>query len=152
MNTDRRPPTNFFLQHTSNFTLATFLFPPNVNIWCVPACQVSSIMCDSLPPHGLYPARCLCPWHSPGKNTGVGCLDLLWGIFLTQGSNPHLLRLLHWQRGSLPPPRKPHINLTPGVESTSISLAGQNITAASPDCRSSPEETARGWPSAKEAR
>ena len=29
------------------------------------------------------------------------------GIFLTQGSNPHLLRLLHWQMGSLPlvPPR-----------------------------------------------
>ena len=25
------------------------------------------------------------------------------GIFLTQGSNPHLLALLHWQAGSLPP-------------------------------------------------
>ena len=24
---------------------------------------------------------------SPGKNTGVGCHALLWGIFLTQGSN-----------------------------------------------------------------
>ena len=29
---------------------------------------------------------------SPGKNTGVGCLDLLQGIFSTQGSNPVLLR------------------------------------------------------------
>ena len=27
---------------------------------------------------------------------------LLQGIFLTQGSNLHLLRLLHWQVGSLP--------------------------------------------------
>ena len=27
---------------------------------------------------------------SPGKNTGVGCLALLQGIFLTQGSNPGL--------------------------------------------------------------
>jgi len=27
---------------------------------------------------------------SPGKNTGVGCHALLQGIFLTQGSNPHL--------------------------------------------------------------
>ena len=31
--------------------------------------------------------RLLCPWDSPGKNTRVGCRALLWGIFLTQGSN-----------------------------------------------------------------
>jgi len=48
-------------------------------------------------PHGLQPTRLLCPWDSPGKNTGVGCHTLLQGIFLTQGSNPHLLRPLHWQ-------------------------------------------------------
>ena len=29
-------------------------------------------------------------WDSPGKNTEVGCHFLLQGIFLTQGSNPHL--------------------------------------------------------------
>ena len=34
---------------------------------------------------------------SPGKNTGVGCYDLFQGIFPTQGSNLHLLHLLHWQ-------------------------------------------------------
>ena len=38
----------------------------------------------------------------PGKNTGVGFHALLQGIFPTQGSNPCLLRLLHWQTGSLP--------------------------------------------------
>ena len=32
--------------------------------------------------------RLLCPWTSPGKNTGVSCHSLLQGIFLTQGSNP----------------------------------------------------------------
>ena len=50
-----------------------------------------------------------CPWDSPGKNTGVGCPALLQGIFLTQGPNPHLLHLLHWQVSSLPlaPPGKP---------------------------------------------
>ena len=42
-----------------------------------------------------------CPWNFPGKNTGVGCHFLLQGIFLTQGSNPHLLCLLHWQVDSL---------------------------------------------------
>ena len=43
---------------------------------------------DSLRPRGLQPSRLLCPWHFPGKNTGVGCHFLLQGIFLTQGSNP----------------------------------------------------------------
>ena len=45
----------------------------------------------------------LCPWNSPGKNTGVGCHALLQEIFPTQGWNPHLLHLLHWQFGSLLP-------------------------------------------------
>ena len=36
------------------------------------------------------------------KNSGVGCHALLQGIFLTQGSNPPPLCLLHWQAGSLP--------------------------------------------------
>ena len=50
---------------------------------------------------GLQPTRLLCPWDSPGKNTVVGCCFLLQGIFPTQGSNPHLQRLLHWQVDSL---------------------------------------------------
>ena len=37
----------------------------------------------------------------PDKNTGVGCHFLLQGIFPTQGSNPSLLHLLHWQADSL---------------------------------------------------
>ena len=45
----------------------------------------------TLQPHGLQPPRLLCPWDSPGKNTGVGCHFLLWGIFPAQISNPHLL-------------------------------------------------------------
>ena len=56
---------------------------------------VSSVSCsvvsDSLQPHDLLPARLLCPWDSPGKNTGVGCSALLQGIFPTRGSNPGLL-------------------------------------------------------------
>ena len=35
------------------------------------------------------------------KITGVGCHALLQEIFPTQGSNSHLLCLLHWQVGSL---------------------------------------------------
>ena len=33
----------------------------------------------------------LCPWNSPGKNTGVNSHSLLQGIFPTQWSNPGLL-------------------------------------------------------------
>ena len=40
----------------------------------------------------VAPTKLLCPWDSPGKNTGVGCLALLQGIFLTQGLNPSLLQ------------------------------------------------------------
>ena len=44
----------------------------------------------------------LCPWGSPGKNTGVGCHSLLQAIFLTQGSNPGPLRLLLCTQGVRP--------------------------------------------------
>ena len=54
----------------------------------------------------------------------MGCHVLLQGIFLTQGSNPHLLCLLHWQAGSLPLtlPRKPHFK----AERSLFSLATKN--------------------------
>ena len=54
-----------------------------LKIPCV--CVTRSVMSDSLRPHGLYPARLLWPWNSPGKKTGVGWHSLLQGIFLTQG-------------------------------------------------------------------
>ena len=48
-----------------------------------------------------------------GQEYWSGLLEwvLLQGIFPTQGSNPHLLCLLHWQVGSLSlaPPGKPYI-------------------------------------------
>ena len=64
-------------------------------------CSVTLVMSDSWIPHGLQPPRLLRPWDSPG-NTGVGCHALLQEIFPTQGSNAHLLCLLHWLAGSLP--------------------------------------------------
>ena len=48
---------------------------------------------NSWQPYGLQPVRLLCPWDSPGKNTGSGCHALLQGIFPTQGLNSHLLNL-----------------------------------------------------------
>ena len=40
-------------------------------------CVSRSVVSDSLRPHRLQPARFLCPWNSPGKNTGVDCHSLL---------------------------------------------------------------------------
>ena len=66
------------------------------------ACMLScSVVSNSLQPHGLEPTRPLCPWDSPGKNTGVGCHFLLQCIFPAQGLNPHLLHFLHCQVDSL---------------------------------------------------
>ena len=74
---------------------------PSQGRLCRAAC---SVMSDSLWPHALWPARPLCPWNSPGSNSGLGCYSLIQGIFLTQGSN---LGLPHF-RQTLPPepPRK----------------------------------------------
>ena len=77
------------------------LFIDSPGLGCV--CVLShSAVSNSFQPCGLYPARLLCPWNFPGKNTGVGCRALLQGIFQTQGLNPGLLYLLHWQVDSLP--------------------------------------------------
>ena len=59
-------------------------------IACAHAQAHRTLRCmDGSPPgssvHGIF----------PGKNTGVGCHFLFQEIFLTQGSNPHLLCLLH---------------------------------------------------------
>ena len=42
------------------------------------------VMSDSLQPHGLQPARLLCLWDFPSKNTGLGCSSLLQGILPIQ--------------------------------------------------------------------
>ena len=65
----------------------------------------------------------LCPWDSPGKNTGVGCCALLQETCPTQGSNLRLLHLLHWQMGSLP--------LEPPVLSGHPHLLGETGTGTS---------------------
>ena len=98
------------------FTTNLFCLLRTKGIFCIfrsliisSMCAKSLESCQTLWLYGLKPNRLLCPWGSPGKNTGVGCRTLLQGIFLTQGLNPHLLCLLNWQAGSLPlvPPGQP---------------------------------------------
>ena len=40
---------------------------------CCCCCDFASVVSDSVRPHKQQPTRLLCPWDSPGKNTGVGC-------------------------------------------------------------------------------
>ena len=71
----------------SNTTVQRYRFFGQ-GVWVWVSCSVPF---DSLRPHELWPVRLLCPWASPGKNTGVDCHSLLQRIFLTQGLNPGLL-------------------------------------------------------------
>ena len=75
------------------FTLHIF------SLACVLCLSVVSNSCDSM---DCCPPGSSLHGDSPGRNTGVGCHALLQGIFPTQGSNPHLVCLLHWQVDSLP--------------------------------------------------
>ena len=76
--------------------ISVFLFNFSVSL---EKCQVlisfvhvgHSVMSDCLKPHGLQPARLLCPWDSPGKNIETGSHSLLQEIFMTQGLNSHVL-------------------------------------------------------------
>ena len=75
---------------------------------CVHSCvTVCDSMDNSLPGSSVHGI-------SQEKLLRVGCHFLLQGIFPTQGSNPRLLCLLHWQAGSLPlasPFQLPNISL-----------------------------------------
>ena len=55
--------------------------------------------CLTLWPHGLRPVRLLCPWDSPGKNSGGGCHFLLRGPSRPRG----------WSRGLPDPGLSPHL-------------------------------------------
>ena len=95
----------FPVVYSSKFVTLSFLLLP---IACLPShflhhAAVAKLLqsCLTL----CNPMDCSQPGSSvagPGKNTRVGCHFLLQGIFLTQGLNPNLLCLLHWQAGSLP--------------------------------------------------
>ena len=103
-------------------------------------------MSDSSPPHGLQPTGLLRPWDSPGKSTGVGChclirteppgkpkntgvgsLSLLQGIFPSQESNRGLLhcRLILYQLNYQGSPSLNHVQLfaTPWTVAHQASLS-----------------------------
>ena len=83
----------------------------------------------------------LCPWDSPGKDTGVACHALLQGIFLTQGSNLCLF-LGRWC--SLAPPTEASKCYSHNY--TQIHRAGhQTFTSKPPFLRLNHNKCADSW-------
>ena len=58
------------------FPFSPYFLPSFPCCYCC-CCCVASVMSDSVRPQRRQPTRLLCPWDSPGKNTGVGCHFLL---------------------------------------------------------------------------
>ena len=69
--TDSRPPGSSVPGILQEKTLAWVAI--SFSNACMHVHQVTSAMSDSVRPHRRQPTRLLCPWDSPGKNTGVGC-------------------------------------------------------------------------------
>ena len=59
----------------------------SAEVWLPSRLQVKVLVAQSCPTlcNPTDPARLLCLWDFPGKDTGVGCHSLLQGIFPTQG-------------------------------------------------------------------
>ena len=60
-------------------------------------CWIILVMSNSLWSYGMWPARLICPWDSPGKNTGIFAMPSFRG-----SSPPRAWTCVSWQAGSLP--------------------------------------------------
>ena len=69
------PQLHLYVCPANRFLISIFLYSMYM------CCMLATQLCLTLLPRGLYPARLLCLWASPGKNTRVGCHILLQEIF-----------------------------------------------------------------------
>ena len=90
---------NMYIFHCIHFCELTYI---KLNIFSVEYVLSSSVGLTLCDPMDYSPPGSSVYGDSPGKNTGVGCHALLQRIFWTQGLNPCLFYLLHWQASSLP--------------------------------------------------
>ena len=94
----RSHSTSFCIFITENWSLWSYMYMcVYVCVWvCIYVYEVKWSEVTQSCPTLCNPMNCslpgfLCPWDSPGRNTGVGCHFLLQEIFPTQGSNLGLL-------------------------------------------------------------
>ena len=84
--------SNYYSLGLSSQWLSTVTKPGTLHCSLLHIYKVIFSLCSAQScPTVCEPDRPLCPWDSPGKNTGVSCHALLQGIFLIQGLNLHLL-------------------------------------------------------------
>ena len=116
-------PAPFLLPVTSHRMSCKFLDPQSAPIRQSPLEMTLACVWgyyshgDCMCAKSLQSCLTLCNCSPPGSSVHGSLQATHWsglpcpppGIFLTQGLNPHLLCLLHWQAGSLPlaPPGKP---------------------------------------------
>ena len=93
------------------------------------------LRCSVLSDSGLQPARLLCPWDFPGKNTGE------WVAISSSRDPPNLgvkprsfFCLRHWQADSLAlaPPRKPLLKTAAAAKSLQLCPTLSNPIDGSP--------------------
>ena len=85
-------PIHHFMSNICQHFWHTASAPNTSFLWRMKCESVSSsVGSDFLWPHGLQSSCFLCPWDSPGKDTGVGRQSLLQGIFLNPGMEQGLL-------------------------------------------------------------
>ena len=65
------------LLHLEKSFIPAFLLDHHLCFSTSAAAKLLQSCLDSVRPHRQQPTRLLCPWNSPGKNTGVGCRFLL---------------------------------------------------------------------------
>ena len=71
-----RPHSSYFIDEVTEFDSdisVSKTFSEEMDLCCC-AVLSCSVVSNSLQPLGLGPTWLLCPWDSPGKNTGVGYL------------------------------------------------------------------------------
>ena len=115
-------PSCLFLCNHFLFTLEWFLKPPFLPSPTFSSVQLLSRVRLFATPWIAARQAPLCPWNSPGKNTGVGSYSLFQGIFLTQGLNlgpPHCRQILcHLSHQGSP---------WPGIKLPLLALEGESL-------------------------
>jgi len=78
------------------------LITATVPIWICCCCLVTELCLTLLQPHRLYPPGSSVHGISQAIILESVAISFFRGFFPTQGSNQHLLCILHWQEDSLP--------------------------------------------------
>ena len=100
-------------------------------------------MSDSLRPYGLWPARFLCPWNSPGKNTGKWkesesevaqlCVQLFLTPWIVAHQAPPSMRFSRQEYWSGLPCPSPGDLPNPGIKPRSLALQADTLPSEPPE-------------------